>query len=338
MKGLTSSLWPIHYKPLPDEPLSSWLVRLAHGHGLKVQTFCNIIFGNRLQVWNRDIDRLGPDWLLNELIVRTGVSREIAYGTTLRAYEGVLYPEAKASGSLQWMQTLMVYHRTRQAFGQQFCPACLAQGHDAYFRKSWRVSFCTICLKHHCMLNDRCPQCSAAIAFHRMHMGQGSMFEDAPLSACYACHYDLCKTPRDTIVWYDTKAAEWLRQLHKQLDALTHSESTSITLGLSNVMRHLAGLLVSRYETVKLREYVLNQIGVHDIELPPTRMAFESRPLLTRHHLMQLIAWLMVDQQARLCGAWRAKAVRYNHLLKDFDDAPKWYVAIVDEFSDWRQA
>ena len=71
IRGLTSPLWPIHYKPLPDELLSSWLVRLAHGHGLKVQTFCNLIFGNSQQVWNRDIDRLAPTWLLDQLSYRT---------------------------------------------------------------------------------------------------------------------------------------------------------------------------------------------------------------------------------------------------------------------------
>lgn len=105
MKGFTSPLWPIRYKPLPDELLSSWLVRLAHGHGLKVQTFCNLIFGNRLQVWNRDVDRLGPDWLVNELSARTGTPLVIAYGTTLRAYEGLLYPQFKPSGVLQWILT-----------------------------------------------------------------------------------------------------------------------------------------------------------------------------------------------------------------------------------------
>lgn len=78
MRGLTESLWPIRYKPLPDELLSSWLVRLAHGHGLKVQTFCNLIFGNKLQVWNRDIDRLAPEWLIAELSSKTGASYQKA--------------------------------------------------------------------------------------------------------------------------------------------------------------------------------------------------------------------------------------------------------------------
>jgi hypothetical protein len=127
MRGFTSPLWPIRYKPFPDELLSCWLVRLAHGHGLKVQTFCNLMFGNRRQVWNRDIDRLAPAWLVDELILRTGTSPELAWGTTLHAYEGILYSKFQMSGTLRWILALKVYHRTRKGYGLQFCPACLAE-------------------------------------------------------------------------------------------------------------------------------------------------------------------------------------------------------------------
>ena len=148
MQGLTTSLWPIHYKPLPDELLSCWLVRLAHGHGMKVQTFCNILFGNRLQVWNRDIDRLAPPWLVDELSRRTGTPLSASYATTLRAYEGQLFTKSKDSGALAWIQTLKMYHRKREGFGLQFCGACLADRPMPYFRKAWRVAFNTICTKH----------------------------------------------------------------------------------------------------------------------------------------------------------------------------------------------
>lgn len=109
-------LWPIRYKPLPDELLSSWLVRLAHGHGLKVQTFCNAIFGERLQVWNRDIDRLAPSWLLNELSLRTGTHYSAAASTTLRNYEGLLYRKFRTAGLLHWILVLQMYHRKRLGF------------------------------------------------------------------------------------------------------------------------------------------------------------------------------------------------------------------------------
>ncbi len=65
--GLSGSLLPVHLKPLPDELLSSWLVRIAHGHGMKLQTFCAVIFGREKSIWNRDIDKLAPEWLVMRL-------------------------------------------------------------------------------------------------------------------------------------------------------------------------------------------------------------------------------------------------------------------------------
>ena len=66
------------------------------------------------------------------------------------------------------------------------------------------------------------------------------------------------------------------------------------------------------------------------------RIAFETRTLFERHHLIQLVAWLMAELEPRLRVAWRAKAVRYNHLGKDFEDAPEWYLKVVEGFANWR--
>ena len=336
MKGFTSPLWPIRYKPLPDELLSSWLVRLAHGHGLKVQTFCNLIFGNRLQVWNRDVDRLAPQWLVDELSVRTGTPIATAYGTTLRLYEGRLYPKFKASGVLPWIQTLKMYHRKREGFGLQYCGACLADGPQPYFRKAWRLAFNTICVKHQCMLHDRCPQCGAAVAFHRLDMGCSSIFEFESLAACHACKFNLCDTLCEPVVSYDGPATAWLEQLHSPLMDTDKSKTKAIDLDVLRVMHHLAGLLTSRYQTVMLREHLCIQVGIEDIPMAPGRVSIEARSLAERHHIVQLVAWLMLDLEPRLSTAWRTKSIRYNHLLKDFVDAPVWYLTVVEKFADWR--
>jgi hypothetical protein len=335
MKGFTSPLWPIRYKPLPDELLSSWLVRLAHGHGLKVQTFCNLIFGDRRQVWNRDIDRLGPDWLVKELSARTGTPLQIAYGTTLRAYEGLLYPQFKLSGVLQWILTLQMYHRKREGFGLQYCPMCLREDLEPYFRKSWRVAFNTICVKHHCMLRDRCPNCDAGVAFHRGDMGNTDASITGSLAECHQCRFDLGEAGAEPIISYDKQASDWHVGLCRQL---TGGDSAQPTADLDSfgVMRQMSALLTSRYSTVKLHAHVCDQLGVLEMQLTTGRVATETRPLLERHHLTQLIFWLMMDMEPRLRVAWRAKAVRYNHLGKDFENAPAWYTKIVDGFSNWR--
>ncbi|MFO6421540.1 TniQ family protein [Hylemonella sp. W303a] len=333
MKGLTSSLWPVRYKPYPDELLTSWLVRLAWGHGLKVQTFCNLIFGGQRQVWNRDVDRLGPDWLVNELADRTGTPRQVAHATTLRAYEGVLYPKFRTSGTLLWVQTLMMYHRKREGFGLQFCPVCLAEDDKPYYRKSWRVSFNTMCIRHQVMLRDRCAQCGAPVIFHRMEMGQGKVSEVGSMGNCHACGCPLADSPREEIWGHDDIALDFHADLCR---AIAEEETQSVDLDVMRVMHQLVRLMLTRHKTVALRQHVCRELQVKDLVKVSGRVGLETMPLMERHHLVQLVSWLMVDLAGRLEVAWRARAVRYNHLGRDFEGAPNWYRAICEQFADWR--
>jgi hypothetical protein len=71
---------------------------------------------------------------------------------------------------------------------------------------------------------------------------------------------------------------------------------------------------------------------VQDIELTGGYATFEMRKIQERHHLLQLTCWLLSDLELRLTAAWRAKAVRYNMLLKDFDDPPTYYSLIARNF------
>lgn len=335
MKGLPSSLWPIRYKPLPDELLSCWLVRLAHGHGLKVQTFCNLIFGNRRQVWNRDIDRLAPAWLIDELCYRTGTSHDAALNTTLRAYEGVLYSKFRMSGALQWILVLKMYHRKREGYGLQFCPTCLAGDAAPYFRKCWRVAFNTVCTRHGTMLLDRCPACGVAIAIHRLDMIKPDAIDIAPLSYCHACGFDLRDGPAVTPVFYDSEVSKILQEASQVLHA-NDGLSNKWDWGEYAVMHHLCKLMTSRYRHVGLREFVLDHVGFEDIPLTCGHISFEMRPIEERHHLLQLAGWLLVDLKMRLSAAWNSGAIRYNVLLKDFRCAPELYRQLVAGFSNWR--
>jgi hypothetical protein len=83
--------WPVRPRPRRDELLSSWLQELARGNGKKLQALCDCVFGNDRQIWNRDIDRLAPQWLLAELGRCTGVSGRAIGATTLNEYRGKLY-------------------------------------------------------------------------------------------------------------------------------------------------------------------------------------------------------------------------------------------------------
>jgi hypothetical protein len=337
MQGFSETLWPIRYKPFEDELLSCWLVRLAHGHGLKVQTFCNLLFGNRLQVWNRDIDRLAPTWLLEELIARTGTPRARAERTTLRVFEGVLYPQFKESGNLFWMLAAQVYHRQRKGYAQQFCARCLAEDEVPYFRKTWRVALKTVCLRHQCMLWDRCPKCEVGVAFHRMDMGRPYVPENGALAACFRCGFNLATAPAQPIQLLDKPAFDLLAVLVSSLDAVSVDPSASFPADRVVVLRHLVRLMLSARPTVGLRGFVADGLGVEDLVIGPgKRLAIESLPTATRHVLLQFGAWVLVNPEAHLRQAWKSRAIRYNHLLREFEAAPAWYTGIAEQFSEWR--
>lgn len=335
MRGFTSTLWPIRYKPLPDELLSCWLVRLAHGHGLKVQTFCNLIFGNQRQVWNRDIDRLAPSWLIDELSCRTATSLDRARRTTLHAYEGALYRKFKAAGALQWILTLKLYHRKRQGYGLQYCPKCLTEDIIPYYRKRWRVAFYTVCTKHHTMMLDRCPQCAAALAFHRLDITNSDALVTGALSYCHECEFDLRNAPAVEPARVDSEAMALLFSACNQLEPIQIDDS-QWNLGLYSVLHHLSMLLTSRYRHVCLRKFVQTELGINDIPLTPGRLSLEMRSVRERHYLIQLAMWLLVSPENRIERAWRSGAVRYNVLLKDFIDPPDWYLRCVQRMADWR--
>ena len=323
-------LWPIRYKPLPDELLSCWLIRLAHGHGLKVQTFTNLLFGNRRQVWNRDVDRLGPSWLIDELSRRTGTPLNMAEGTCLRVLEGSLFPQFKLSGALPWVLTIGMYHRKRAAYGQQFCPLCLEEDGVPYYRRSWRLAFMTTCPVHEVMLHDRCPQCASPLSFHRAEMGRGGVDDAIEVSMCHECGTDLRQAQAMQVHCYLPEIRDWLIGLARAGPHATDADDWA-------VMHHLSRLLISQIPNLYLYPYLCQRLGAPELPTPNERISISSCELELRHHLMQLIGFLMLDLSGELDAAWRARAIRYNHMLKDFINAPVSYERMVSRFGNWRR-
>ena len=257
------------------------------------------------------------------------------YKRQLRSYEGRLYPVFRTSGALQWITTLQMFHRTRQGFGMQYCPQCLLEDRIPYFRKEWRVAFVTTCPTHRCMLRDRCLTCGAGVAFHRGDMGNPQGQHRESIADCFACGVSLAGGFMVPIEPYEPAVMDWL----SGLSASVMSGAPSATdLDNLKVMRQLALLFLSRYSTVKLHDHVCGQLVIPPMELAHGKLGFESRLHPERHHLIQLIGWLMMDLEPRLRDAWRAKVVRYNQMLKGFEVAPRFYLEIVEGFANWRDA
>lgn len=190
--GLIEDVLPVRLAPLPDEILSSWLVRLAMAHGLKLHTFCVHLFGSRA-IWNRDIDKLAGERVIQVLAARTRTSIDRVRETTLVAYRDTLFEKYKLYGAAAWILPIGVYHRKRTLFGLQYCPQCLAEDSEPYFRRRWRLAFVCICEKHQTSLRDCCPCCEAPVNFHRSELGDHRKIVADSLTLCHNCKYDLAK-------------------------------------------------------------------------------------------------------------------------------------------------
>ena len=329
MTQLSGNLWPAHPKPLPDELLSSWLIRISQAHGLKLQTFCDRVFGKDRQLWNRDIDRLAPGWLLASLARHTGTPMKTVRRTTLDVYCGRLYRQRHPAGQLRWILPAGIYHRKRRRFGVQFCPQCLAQDSEPYFRTRWRVAVLTFCPEHRLCLHDRCPACAAPVAFHRRELGHPAVTDPGPLCLCHACGFDLRNADRLPFAPYEASIGITLEQVAVH----AAGQSSALNVGHTDVLHQLCKVMVSPRKSVNLASFIVEAICAPEEHVPRGRHAFELRPIIERRHIIQLSAWLLAEPRVRLHAAWLAKAMRYSDLVRDFAGIPKWYSDLVDPFN-----
>lgn len=326
--GLSGNLLPVHLKPLPDELLSSWLVRLAHGHGLKLQTFSSMVFGRDKSIWNRDIDKLAPDWLIDRLFECTGASMETILDTTLKSYEGILYEHLQPNGNTKWILPLGIYNRIRRGYGLQYCPRCLGEDATPYFRKHWRLAFSTICTKHGCYLLDACSKCKSPIAPHRADMQVRQYFPSADLNAhCWKCGFDLRSASGTEVK--DSASA----RLQLQLEfALEHGyvdwagNPTMHSIVFFDGLRELIAGITSKQTRERLSKSLLLNVRVLN-DWP--HMQFEMNSRLHRRDLFQVLAMMLEHWPTNFAGLIKECHLRYADLKGDSEQRMYWYEDVI---------
>lgn len=332
--GLSGDLWPVHLKPFPDELLSSWLVRLAHGHGLKLQTFCALVFGRDKSIWNRDIDKMAPDWLISKLVERTGASFQMVMDTTLKSYEGILYEHHQPNGNTRWILPLGVYHRTHQDFGLQFCPRCLAEDTEPHYKKQWRLAFYTECERHQILMHDRCPECSAPVNYHRAEMGTRSLLKGSTVH-CHSCGFDLRCSPS-----IRTGCQDWRTFTAHRSILLSHQLGWSFidnyefqyAQNLFDVLHHLCKLMGSNRKASQLLRYVSDELQLEAGD--PTRLSrrtFEQCNQQGRHVIFCCAVSLLLDWPERFVSVCRELRLSSAYVLVDFENAPYWFASVIND-------
>lgn len=136
----------------PGESLSSWRQRTAGANGYRL-----------FPVADGHIRRSDPDMGFNEGELQWTAAlhdstvpecREM----TLNGQTGRLVSHVASRSQPRWWLRCR-YSEKESLHGSMFCPLCLKEDAHPHFRLSWRYAFATVCVRHHVLLSDQCPNC-----------------------------------------------------------------------------------------------------------------------------------------------------------------------------------
>lgn len=179
-----TSQWAVRVPLLPDEIISSWLVRAALVQGCDPLVLTGDVWP-KWRIWAQDADRFLDQERIEPLCAVSGITNEALRAATLCPVASQIAggnPPQKALWP--WILTLGA-RNTKRRSGLQYCPECLAESSTPYYRIQWRFAWHVGCEKHERALHDRCHVCDAPVELHRL------LAEDQQVSLCATCKADL---------------------------------------------------------------------------------------------------------------------------------------------------
>lgn len=322
-EGLSGDVWPWHPKPLPDELLSSWLMRIIRDYGVKPHFFCKREWPG-VQIWTRDVDKLAPEVVLEGLSKKTGTPYARVYEATLRAYEGRAFAHWNPNGNTRWILALGIYHRLHRLPGLQFCPLCLAEDEKPYFRRLWRMGFAVVCTKHRIRLLECCPNCGEPVNFHRV---AGPL---VPLTVCHQCGRDLRQAP--AFGECDDRRVSFQSKIEQSLASRVVNLASTLTVPTYeylDVVRQLISILM---RPIRKRDLGVRLSQVLDRSAPPPAevwpVTIERLGNWVRYEVFALVEPLLRQWPTSFYEMCRDARIWKTDLEKDATGMPVWFLQV----------
>ncbi|MDX9958627.1 MAG: TniQ family protein, partial [Spirochaetia bacterium] len=248
------------------------------------------------------------------------------------SYEGVLFEKHNFNGINRWLLPMGVYHRTRRRKGITFCPLCLFDDEEPYFRRRWRLALSTVCETHGSLMLDACPSCEAPVMYFRRELGHRDKAVIDSLALCHNCGFDLRRGPAIDPPGPDGKTLAILRSLNTFHDMgwwYCGDETQHYGFAYFDVLHHLATYLTSAPGTrlLKLAECDIGQRILSTSEL--CRMPLEQRAIQQRHRLLTLALWLLDDWPQRFVTSCRRAGLTSSRIMRS-ETFPFWFQSVVE--------
>lgn len=324
---LNQDILLVRPKPLPDELLTSWLVRLAWSNGQRLGRFWMKRLGGQRILWHMDPDRGFFTPLIQVLADKTNISFERAIDTTFRTYEGKIFESFQKLGMINWILPIRRNITTWANHGQQYCPQCLITDENPYFRRRWRLSFSVVCPEHRILLLDSCYKCGGPVTYHESEFINGVFSIESPITRCPRCGADYREGPQQgSSAALSAFQATLYDVMNNNYALLGHHHPPFPHLffdGFHQIL-HTIG---SNGEASRLRLY-LDNASFYNLNFRSKKERFEELRLQDRERIMGLAVTLIQDWPNKFIETCCSAKVVLSHLIEFHRTYPFWYESV----------
>lgn len=304
--------------PLLDESLSSWRQRgaLANGFTLFPRAPGELV--------RSDSDlKPGPNtvaWLAQN----HGLAPQDVARMTLASLDGTLLRFRGGASVPRWVLPLR-YTRRDRPFGIPFCPLCLREDEEPYFRLRWRLGLSSSCSSHGVRLVDACSRCGhppwpATNALRNLYEGSW-----IPLHECPVCRFDL----RHCTAEEDRHESLPLSGLFLEGDVTLSTGEVVDAAEFAAAAWCVAQLFVRNRSARKIHSAAPEVRDVIEEASQCGERAIEWLPIELRHRLTSEVAGLFRRWPESLLIFSERCGLSAEHFSVDRQELPRWFEAAI---------
>jgi hypothetical protein len=196
----------------------------------------------------------------------------------------------------------------------QYCPLCLSEDKEPYFRISWRLALYTFCPIHKVMMQDHCT-CGASVNFHRIELGKSNIIDVGTLDECWQCGSKLSNIRIHPI---DLKPKSIFSIWSRVLGVIQRGFVSSGPINYDRLilLHQLCKIIVSKSFNHDIRRYICDKSKIRFCDIGDNRY-FEQYDVNQRHYILQLAWWLLGNTPAKIKESLKRRALKVNYLYRD---------------------
>jgi len=314
----------IHPQPLEDELISSWFCRTAIGNLTVPITFLNLYLGDYKTVFFSDFDWNREDFI-KAISQKVGFSKEKVFSITLRSYEGYLFEaQNKFSSNKPFINPVGFRGGRNRRCGLRFCPYCLRE--SEHFRKKWRLTFSTACVKHRVFLIDRCPECGEPLTIQKWR-------NDKLNFHCWKCGFEFKKAETERVP-EESKGIETIKRLYEILEKgyFEFEGRVYYSIAYFKVLGHFTKVVYNwqrrKWDLLKREEKIVDI----NLSMKSRGVIYYNIPLKEQYVLFTALVDILSSRE-RLEKFITDNRLQKTELTRDFEDYPFWYSGFVSKYS-----